>query len=100
MLGRELRPPRQPGRHAAREHLDRTEWAIGEPDLIIEGPEVLVKAVAPDCHRELGPVATGLTEDRYIAAVEVKETRTDGSVFKNTKSEGMNLFALHHCGIR
>ena len=45
-----------------REYLDRTEWAIGEPDLIVEGPEVLVKAVAPDYHRELGPVPTGLTE--------------------------------------
>ena len=84
----------------AREYLDRTQWAIGEPDLIVEGPQVLVKAVAPDYHRELGPVATGLAEDRYIAAVEVKETRLDGSAFRNEKGSGLNLFALHHAGIR
>ena len=83
-----------------REYLDRTQWAIGEPDLIVEGPEVLVKAVAPDYHRELGPVATGLTEDRYIAAVEVKETRLDGSAFRKEDEQGMNLFTLHHAGIR
>lgn len=84
----------------AREYLGRDEWTIGEPDLIVEGPEVLVNAMAPDYHRELGPVATGLTEDRYIAAVEVKETRLDGSSFKNQQGQGLNLFTLHHCGIR
>ena len=86
--------------HPAREYLDRTQWAIGEPHLIVEGPQVLVKAVAPDYHRELGPVATGLAEDRYIAAVEVQETRLDGSAFRNEKGSGLNLFALHHAGIR
>ena len=84
----------------SRQYLDRDQWAIGEPDLIVEGPEVLVKAIAPDYHKELGPIPTGLLKDRYIAAVEVKETRMDGSAFRNQKGEGMNLFTLHHAGVR
>ncbi len=49
------------------------EWTIGEPDLILESPEVVVSAAAPDKWTSLGRLPTGLTEDRYVAAVEVKE---------------------------
>jgi mono/diheme cytochrome c family protein len=52
---------------------DANEWAIGEPDLIIESAEVTVPASAPDRWTNLGTIPTGLTEDRYVAAVEVKE---------------------------
>ncbi|MCG8467181.1 MAG: cytochrome c [Gemmatimonadetes bacterium] len=49
------------------------EWEIGEPDLIVESPSVVVPAAAPDKWTSLGTIPTGLTEDRYVAAVEVKE---------------------------
>ena len=49
------------------------EWTIGEPDLILETPEVVVPAAAPDKWTSLGRLPTGLTEDRYVAAVEVRE---------------------------
>ena len=49
------------------------EWTIGEPDLIIESPEIVVPAAAPDKWTSLGTVPIGLDVDRYVAAVEVKE---------------------------
>lgn len=49
------------------------EWSIGEPDLILESPEVVVPASAADKWTYLGNIPTGLTEDRYVAAVEVRE---------------------------
>ena len=49
------------------------EWTIGEPDLIIESPEIVVPASAPDKWTSLGTVPIGLDTDRYVAAVEVRE---------------------------
>jgi hypothetical protein len=49
------------------------EWEIGKPDLIVSGPTVAVKATSPDWWGPLASVPTGLTEDRYIAAIEMKE---------------------------
>ncbi len=52
---------------------DDTVWAIGTPDLVVDGPEILVKANSPDWWGELEPTKVPLDEDRYVAAVEVKE---------------------------
>jgi hypothetical protein len=52
---------------------DGTKWQIGTPDLVVKTTEVVVKANAPDWWGEIPRVPTGLTEDRYVAAVEVKE---------------------------
>ena len=49
------------------------EWTIGEPDLILESPEVVVPAAAPDKWTSLGTIPMGFDVDRYAAAVEVKE---------------------------
>ena len=49
------------------------KWTIGEPDLILRSPDVVVPATAPDKWGSLGLVPTGLTEDRYVSAVEVRE---------------------------
>jgi mono/diheme cytochrome c family protein len=49
------------------------KWQIGEPDLILQSKEITVPAVAPDWWGDLGMIPTGLTEDRYVAAVEVRE---------------------------
>jgi hypothetical protein len=48
-------------------------WTIGEPDLVVRSPEVVVPAVGPDRWTGLRFVPTGLAEDRYVAAVEVRE---------------------------
>jgi hypothetical protein len=52
---------------------DASKWAIGTPDLIVKTKEILVNGVAPDWWGEIESVPTGLTEDRYVTAVEVKE---------------------------
>ena len=52
---------------------DPRAWHIGTPDLIIKTKELLVKGDAPDWWGEIPSVPTGLTEDRYVAALEIKE---------------------------
>ena len=52
---------------------DDSVWSIGTPDLIVESPEILVKANSPDWWGELEPVKIPLDEDRYVAAIEMKE---------------------------
>jgi mono/diheme cytochrome c family protein len=52
---------------------DPESWTIGEPDLVLKSREVTVPANGPDWWGDIGLVPTGLTEDRYVAAVEVRE---------------------------
>src|SRR6185369_2738048 len=64
---------------------DAKQWEIGTPDLIVSSPTIKIKGTAPDWwgpHQSgtapdwwgpLDPVDTGLTEDRYVAAIEMKE---------------------------
>jgi hypothetical protein len=47
------------------------EWSIGAPDLIVSAPEYLVKANMADWFGSFY-VDSGLTEDRWIKAIEVK----------------------------
>ena len=49
------------------------DWTLGEPDLVLTGPEMTRPAVAPDWWGDIGIVPTGLTEDRYVQSIEVKE---------------------------
>jgi len=55
-------------------HFDSSDkWTIGEPDLILRSPEVVMPANGPDKWTDLGLVPTGLEENRYVSAVEVRE---------------------------
>ncbi len=49
------------------------EWEIGTPDLIVDLPSFTMEAHAPDWWGMIPPAPAGLTEDRYISAMEVKE---------------------------
>ena len=49
------------------------KWTIGEPDLVLRSKDVTVPAIGPDRWGDFGLVPTGLTEDRYVSAVEVRE---------------------------
>ena len=49
------------------------EWAFGEPDLVVDTEPVSMAAEAPDWWGALAPTPTGLEEDRYVSAVQVKE---------------------------
>jgi mono/diheme cytochrome c family protein len=57
-------------------------WSIGTPDLVVSTREMLVKANAPDWWGEIESVPIGLAEDRYVAALEIREVNDipkDGS---------------------
>ena len=70
------------------------EWTIGEPDLILRSPEVTRPAVGPDRWGDLGLVPTGLTEDRYVKAVEVREVNNIPADTGSSTVGGRYLF--HH----
>ena len=74
--------------------IDVDEWEIGEPDLIVSSPSVHVPADAPDWWGAIGEVPTGLTEDRYVAALEYKE------VVESREGPGRDtvgaLYVVHH----
>ncbi len=47
-------------------------WQLGEPDLIVEMPVAYhVPSEGPDIYRNI-PVALGLTEDKWVAAIDMK----------------------------
>ena len=85
-------------------------WTIGEPDLIVESPVAQVAAVAADWFGGINPPSpTGLTEDRYVQAVEVKEVLLDddgleirpaaasaGDAAGDAGRAELNLFVVHH----
>jgi hypothetical protein len=52
---------------------DGGEWRIGKPDLVVSTEELLVKSTAADWWGEIKSVPIPLTEDRYVAAVEIRE---------------------------
>jgi hypothetical protein len=82
----DMPPPRDFG--------DADTWRIGEPDLVLRSPDVTVPAVGPDKWGFLGLVPVGLTEDRYVSAVEVREIN-DIPKGGSTKTVG-GLWAFHH----
>ena len=73
---------------------DSDKWTIGEPDLILKSKEVLVPAAGPDWWGDVGLIPTGLTEDRYVSAVEVRELN-DIPRGGDTKTVG-GRYVFHH----
>ena len=57
----------------ARKFDDANTWAIGAPDLVISTKDIVVKANTPDWWGEIDSVPTGITEDRYVAALQIRE---------------------------
>jgi hypothetical protein len=98
----DMPPPRQ--------YASTAGWTIGKPDLIVSSPAKTVEAVAADWFGALDPVPTGLTEDRYIKAVEIKEVRLPSARAdkpaekkdagtKDAKRAALNIFVVHHAVI-
>jgi hypothetical protein len=73
-------------------------WTIGEPDLVVSSPKMTLPAVAPDFYGTIGPSPTGLTEDRYIKAVEFRERRHNATHVER-KAGDLNYFSVHHAVI-
>jgi hypothetical protein len=78
---------------------DTAAWSIGTPDLIVSSPVHTLKAVAADWYGLLDGSPTGLTEDRYIQAVEVKEVRLAKKSSVQRAAGDLNLWVVHHAVI-
>ena len=90
-----------------REWADRGKWSIGTPDLVISSPVSTVAALAPDWYGMVNPPSpTGLTEDRWIKAVEIREAIVDddgrevvpaaaGAAGGESRAD-LNRFVVHH----
>ncbi len=78
-------------------YADRSAWAIGTPDLILKSKELLVKGNAPDWWGEIPSIPTGLTEDRYVSAVEIKEVNdVDSAKANGNRATVGGRFVFHH----
>ena len=80
---------------AAKVYPDGKSWTIGTPDLIVKLPEITVKGNAPDWWGEIPSTPTGLTEDRYVAALEIKEVNDVDSGGGGRQTVG-GRFVFHH----
>jgi mono/diheme cytochrome c family protein len=79
----------------ARTYQDANVWTIGEPDLVVSTKDLVVKGDAADWWGEIESVPTGLTEDRYVAALEIKEVNDVGTAGSNRATVG-GRFVFHH----
>src|SRR5262245_2040162 len=75
---------------------DGNTWAIGTPDLIIKTKEIVVKSDAPDWWGEIDAVATGLTEDRYVAALQIREINDVPSKDASGRTTVGGRYVIHH----
>ena len=91
-------PRGNPADMPAIHHLADGGWSIGTPDLVVSSPSKTLPAVAPDFYGTIGPTPTGLTEDRYIKAVEFRERRHDAGGAER-KAGDLNYFTVHHAVI-
>jgi hypothetical protein len=74
---------------------DATKWSIGEPDLVVRTEEMEVKAGAPDWWGEIPRVPTGLTEDRYVSALEIREVNDVPTTGTGRHTVG-GRYVFHH----
>jgi mono/diheme cytochrome c family protein len=76
---------------------DDTLWRIGKPDLIVRMKDIVVKGDAPDWWGEVPSVPIGIDEDRYVAAIEIKEVN---DVNNRGGSDGRHTvggrYVVHH----
>ena len=75
---------------------DAAKWAMGTPDLIVRTTDITVKANSPDWWGEIPSVETGLKEDRYVTAMEVKEVNDVDSKAGSGRATVGGRFVFHH----
>ncbi len=76
---------------------DALGWRLGQPDLIVSTTEVVVKGDAPDWWGDLeGTVITELTEDRYVASVEIREINDVRESGGRDRATVGGLYVFHH----
>src|SRR6266567_2569034 len=81
----------------AKTYPDGKAWAIGTPDLIVKMKELTVKSDAPDWWGEIPSVPIGLTEDRYVAALEIKEVNdVESKSGQQNRATVGGRYVFHH----
>jgi hypothetical protein len=78
-----------------REFDENGQWTI-RPDLVVTSEEILVRATDPDWWGEIESIPTGLQEDRYVRAVQVREVndvRTNQEAGRETVG---GRYIVHH----
>jgi hypothetical protein len=85
---------------AALQFADAETWAVGKPDLIVASPPVFVRGVASDWWGPVGESPTNMTEDRYAASAEVKEsTDLKKGVLGRAGTGKTSIFVFHHANV-
>jgi hypothetical protein len=74
---------------------DSGAWVLGEPDLITRTEEFFMAAGAPDWWGDMPSVPIGLTEDRYVRAVAIREVNTVAAESAEATSVG-GRWIVHH----
>ena len=76
-------------------------WNYGTPDLIVSSPEGTIEAEGADWFGEWGVTPTGMTQDRYVKAIEVKELKVweDSGAVDDEGRAALGLFVVHHAVI-
>ncbi len=69
-------------------------WSAGEPDLIIKTEPITVRATDPDWWGDIPSIPTGLTEDRYVKSVEIREINDVDTSGATGTVGGRNI--VHH----
>ena len=73
-------------------------WTYGTPDLVVPSPAGTVEADAADWFGEWGHTESGLSEDRYVKAIEVREIRLheEQAAVDDDGRAALGLFVVHH----
>jgi hypothetical protein len=74
---------------------DGGEWRIGKPDVVVSSKELLVKGDAADWWGEIESIPIPITEDRYVAAVEIREVNDVPNAGTGRATVG-GRYVFHH----
>ncbi len=73
---------------------DRGVWTAGEPDMVIRTEDIFVEGGAPDWWGDIPSIPTGLTQDRYVKSVEIREVNDRDMSAAGGTVGGRNI--VHH----
>ena len=79
----------------AREFDDSGDWTI-RPDLVVSSEEILVRGSDADWWGEIESIPLGLEEDRYVAAVQVREVNDVKSNQEAGRETVGGRYIVHH----
>jgi hypothetical protein len=79
----------------AREFDDSGEWTI-RPDLVVSSEELLVRGTDPDWWGEIKSIPLGLEEDRYVAAVQIREVNDVNTSQGSGRETVGGRYIVHH----